>query len=83
MKLRRVVVVLSASPWGCLLLAGFTVLLGVVFVADWVPSSDIPRYWPGHDGFMAALCVLLAGLFAYCAIVGFRTRARSSHGSVK
>ncbi len=83
MKVRRIVVVLSASPWGCVGLAGLAVLLGVAFVAGWVPSSDIPRYWPGHDWFMAVLCLLLAGLFAYCSVVGFRSRGRSSSSSVK
>lgn len=44
MKVRRTIVVLSASPGGCLVLAGLTILLGVAFVAGWVPSSDVPRY---------------------------------------
>ena len=43
-KVRRTIVVLSASPGGCLVLAGLTILLGVAFVAGWVPSSDVPRY---------------------------------------
>lgn len=77
MQNHRTIAILSESPWGCLVLAGLTVVLGTAFVADWLPSSDIPRYWPGHEWIMALLCGLLAALFIYCAIVGFRSRRKS------
>lgn len=83
MHFRRAIDSLSASPRGCLVLAGLSVLIGVAFIAGWVPLSDTRRYLPGHEWFLAGLCWLFAAFLAYGARVGFLARGRLPGGQVR
>ena len=76
MRIGLIVNALSSQPWGSLVLAVLTLLAGGLFASGWLPPAK--KYLPGHDWVMAAVCVLLALLFTYCAVVGFRKRSNES-----
>lgn len=69
-KMHRATKLFSPRPWSSLVLAILMLCLGLVFVSGWVPSSVVPRYFPGHEWIMAALCLVMALFFGYCARLG-------------
>ena len=76
MRIGPMVNALSSQPWGSLVLAVLALLAGVVFASGWLPPAK--KYMSGHEWVMAAMCVLLALFFIYCAAVGFRKRSNGS-----
>ena len=74
MRLARAIRLFSAQPWANLFLAALLLLMGVAFLAGWVPSSSVRRYFPGHEWVMAAICSVVAALLIYCWLVGIRNR---------
>ncbi|MEO8156662.1 MAG: hypothetical protein ABI648_02620 [Betaproteobacteria bacterium] len=72
----RALEIFSQNPTACLVLAALLVVVAILFPSGWIPASAIPRYFPGHEWFMAALCLILAAFFAWCAVAGLRWRGK-------
>ncbi|MEP6591574.1 MAG: hypothetical protein ABJC19_10365 [Gemmatimonadota bacterium] len=69
---RLAVETFSARPRSSLLLAILVLVIGGVFAFGRLPVSQ--KYITGHEWHMAALCVVLAAFFTYCAVLGIRQR---------
>ncbi len=68
----------TSRPLSSLVLALLMVLLGVVAVSGIVPASDIRRYFAGHEWLLAAVCWLMAAIFTFSAIKGWRLSERKA-----
>jgi ABC-type multidrug transport system permease subunit len=62
----------SKQPFACFVLAAALICTAIAFVCDWVPTSPNRPYFPGHQWFIALLCLALAMFFLYCALVSKR-----------
>lgn len=69
---RRAVETFSARPWASILLAVLLLAIGALFVSGFLPKSR--KYFPGHEWYMAALCLVGAAFFTYSAVLGIRQR---------
>jgi hypothetical protein len=68
----------TARPLSSLVLALLMVLLGVVAVSGIIPASGSRRYFAGHEWLLAAVCWLIAALFTFSAIKGWRLSERKA-----
>ena len=62
----------KSKPRASVALAVLCLALGVLNLTDWIPSSPNRPFRQEFGWVMTALSLVLAGLFAYCAFVGFR-----------
>lgn len=76
MRARSFLGIFMARPWSSAALAVICGVIAVVAVSDLVPLSPNRQYFGGHQGLLATLYGLLAGLFGYCAVKGLRLRSR-------
>ena len=70
----------KSKPRSSVALAALCLILGILNLSDWIPSSPNRPFQHEFGWVMTVLSLALAGLFAYCAVVGFR-RLRRSRGS--
>lgn len=71
MKAHRTIELFAARPRSAAFLAALMLCLAAITLSGWIPTSVNRRYFPGHEWFLASLCVTLSVFFAYCARIGF------------